>query len=106
MAFENAERRLNPYEERDEWRPWENFRAGRNTKFPFRNDEHGDRCLFYNPVVNPNPHTGYEDGDNQRRLFQAPSGYLHDPKVKATPCASSLEANIWGKIDNIYLTLY
>ena len=35
MAFENAERRLKPYEERVEFRERPNHMAGRNTKFPF-----------------------------------------------------------------------
>ena len=35
MAFENAERRLKPYEERIEFRERPNHMAGRNTKFPF-----------------------------------------------------------------------
>merc|ERR1712142_488372 len=95
LAFENAERRLKPYEERPAWeaKPW--LQSGRNTKFPF-DSAHPTRNMFYNPAVNANPHTGYEDGDNERRLFAAPSGFIHDPKKKAIPEADSLEANIFN----------
>ena len=96
LAWYNAEARLNPYEERQEFRVWPWKTSGRNTKLPFR-EEHGDRVLFYNPAVNPNPHTGYEDGDNVRRLYQAPPGFFQDPKYKGTPDTTSLEANIFSK---------
>ena len=59
--------------------------------------EHPERNLFYNPAVNSNAFKGYEDGDNERRLYQAPAGYIHDPAKKAIPEAGSLEANIFGK---------
>merc|ERR1711868_18083 len=59
MAFENAERRLKPYEERIEFRERPNHMAGRNTKFPF-SQEHPERNLFYNPAVNANAFKGYE----------------------------------------------
>ena len=97
LAFENAERRLKPYEERPKWeaKPW--LQSGRNTKFPF-DTAHPTRNMFYNPAVNANPHTGYEDGDNERRLFAAPSGFIHDPKKKAIPEADSLEANIFSML--------
>jgi len=95
MAFENAERRLKPYEERIEFRERPNHMAGRNTKFPF-SQEHPERNLFYNPAVNSNAFKGYEDGDNERRLYQAPAGYIHDPAKKAIPEAGSLEANIFN----------
>ena len=65
--------------------------------FKSLSQEHPERNLFYNPAVNANAFKGYEDGDNERRLFQAPAGYIHDPAKKAIPEAGSLEANIFGK---------
>jgi len=95
MALENAERRLDPYEERIEYRPFHYLQGnGRNTKFPFDRD-HPERSLFFNPAVNYIANKGYEDGDNNNVKFLAPSGFVHDPKKKLVVDANSIEANIW-----------
>lgn len=97
LALENAEQRLEPYEERLEYRPHPYLQGnGRNTKFPFSQDT-PKRSLFFNPAVNSIANVGYEDGDNSRKLYQAPAGFIHDPKKKIKIDSNSIEANIWGK---------
>ena len=74
-----------------------NFARQSRNKFLSLCQEHPKRNLFYNLAVNSNAFKGYGDGDNERRLFQAPAGYIHDPAKKAIAEAGSLEANIFSK---------